>query len=257
MIKPVVIRRNNKPEPDNNTVVVNQKISQDTGVNYASANSSLQVVLIVFIVLLVLAVAILVNNARLVGGNTVHVNVKDTYDGNEGVKPRSFILNRVGFLFLRKQKNSVSSIGTDSTNSPSPTTPLRSQVSKSPKQSPSNKKSPSNKPPSNKSDKHYVVTMSETDGSLYKKDLIREMSLKIRDSPKRKCSDSPGFLRPSPRNSPMEIEDPKGEDQQSGDLLKSIQEEMKSPGRGKTAKIESADGKTPDLEDPKGNTSVA
>ena len=54
----------------------------------------------------------------------------------------------------------------------------------------------------------------------------------------------------------MEIEDPKGEDQQSGDLLKSIQEEMKSPGRGKTPKVESSDGKTPELEDPKGNTSV-
>ena len=46
----------------------------------------------------------------------IFFSVKDTYDGNEDVTPRSFILNRVGFLFLRRQKSSVSSIGTDSTN---------------------------------------------------------------------------------------------------------------------------------------------
>ena len=128
-----------------------------------------------------------------------------------------------------------------------------------------------------------MVTMSENDGNLYTKDLIREMSLKIRDSPKRKGSDSPGFLRPSPRNSPMrkpkninwesprnspvvvrkpskmnfyeEIGDPNNEEEKGGDLLKSIQEEMKSPGRGEVPKVDS--GKTPELEDPAGNTSVA
>ena len=104
--------------------------------------------------------------------------------------------------------------------------------------------------------------MSEDGGSPYKMDLIREMSLKIRNSPKAPGRESPGFLRPSPKNSPKKImnsyeevqgpvptcenivEDP---DKDQGDLLQSIQEEIKSPGLGKT----------PELEDPSVSVSVA